>query len=260
MKHLLLVVLMLFSLVPAFADDKKIEASLVAALEEVSKYSMYGADAGDDWEKLEAANTKFRDLLLKVTAENPSTIEYGFPKLAQMMRIGTSPDGNFRVYSWDTESGGTMHFYDNVYQFRTAKGVYSQGSKFEEGDAQSFVNKIGEFETPAGMIYLEFATSVLSTSLWGQSVTAFRITKEGKLEEAKVFTEDGEETATLAVGFDFFSLPEDKMDEHVFAFDPKTLTLSYPVVKETEDVPQGAVTEEKITLLFDGKRFAQIVK
>lgn len=259
MRKSLFFLFMLFSFVPAFADDKKVEASLVAALEEVSKYSMYRADAGDDWDKLDAANTKFRDLLLKVTSENPSTLKYSFPKLAKMMSIGTSPDGNFRVYSWDRESGGTMHFYDNVYQFRTAKGVSSQGSIYEEGDAQSFVNKIEELEAADGKIYLHFGTSVLSTSLRGQSVTAFRITKEGKLKEAKVFSEEGEETATIAVGFDFFSLPEDKRGEHVFKFDPVMKTLSYPVVKETEDVPQGAVTSERETLLFDGKRFGKIV-
>lgn len=258
MRHLLSFALILFCFVPAFADDKKVEASLVAALEEVSKYSMYRPDGGDDYDKLEAANTKFRDLLLKVTSENPSTLKFGFPKLGEMMSIKTSPDGNFRVYSWDTESGGTMHFYDNVYQFRTAKGVSSQGSIYEEGDAQSFVNKIEELEAPDGKIYLHFGTSVLSSSLRGQSVTTFRITKEGKLKEAKVFSDQGEETATIAVGFDFFSLPEDKRGEHVFFFDPVMMTLSYPVVKETEEFIQGEVTNERVTLLFDGKRFAQI--
>lgn len=259
MRHLLLSALMLFCLVPALADDKKVEASLVSALEEVSKYSMYRPDGGDDYDKLEAANEKFRTLLLRITREQPSTIGYDFPKLQKMMNIETSPDGRFRVYSWDTESGGTMHFYDNVYQFRTGKGVSSQGSRFEEGDAQSFVNKIEELEASDGKIYLHFGTSVLSTSLRGQSVTAFRITKEGKLEEAKVFTDDEGETATLAVGFDFFSLPDDKRGEHVFAFDPVIKILSYPVVKETEEFLQGEVTSERETLLFDGKRFAQLI-
>ena len=67
--------------------------------------------------------------------KNASTLDYKFSGLQESMYIATSEDGNFRIYSWDTEDGGSMHRFSRVYQYRTAGGkVYSKADALPEGD------------------------------------------------------------------------------------------------------------------------------
>ena len=103
---------------------------MVAAINDVKKYSNY-ADNYDD-EKLSKANEVFEALLLKYT-KNPATLSYKFSELDKLMFNAMSDDGKFRIYSWDTESGGTMHEFSRVYQYQGADGkVYSKTDEVNE--------------------------------------------------------------------------------------------------------------------------------
>src|SRR5215212_1771992 len=60
-------------------------------------------------DSLQKANDTFGDFLLKVTSSNAQTISYDFKKLVGLgLVVATSEDGYFRIYTWDTQTGGTM--------------------------------------------------------------------------------------------------------------------------------------------------------
>ena len=177
------------------------------------------------------------------------------------MRIEASNDRRLKVYSWDTLSGGTMHFYENVYQYRAASGVESVGTFYNEGDAQSFVNQVYEVKASRGIVYLVTSTSILSSSLRGTSVAAFAIEGGRLLKDVKIFKTNSGEVGAIGFSYDFFSVAnrtERPID--LFDFDSKQLTLSFPVVIEDEKTPQGRVTQRKIRYRFDGNHFVRAIK
>jgi len=243
--------------VTSLAQIKSDERALVASAGQLSKYSSYGNDYSEENdERLARANEAFRILVLSITRQNPESLEYDFPSLQEHVRIRSSPDGNFRIYSWDTESGGTMHFFENVIQFRTPSGVRSRPGFYGEGDAQSMIDRLEQFPSANGMVYLAFASSILSTSLRGQSVTAYRINKNrSRVEEAPIFVSPEGRTASLAIGFDFFSVPEDARGENLIRFDAAAGTIGLPVVVEDEEYRQGRITGKYEEYRFDGRRF-----
>src|SRR5271154_2726517 len=68
----------------------------------------------------------FFDKLLKYTSAYPLTINEDFKRLENAgLGIVTSDDHMFRIYSWDTELGGTMHYFDNIVQYKIGKKTKS---------------------------------------------------------------------------------------------------------------------------------------
>src|SRR4051812_6565296 len=78
-----------------------------------------------DKDSLDFYSERFSDKFIHFIRNNPSTINCKFKILtnSNACHIVTSDDGNFRIYSWDTWQGGTMHIFKNVYQFRSGNKI-----------------------------------------------------------------------------------------------------------------------------------------
>ncbi len=88
-----------------------IEKQLNSAFQRIDYWSSEGRDHKDAYDSLASANTKFENLLVRYTSSHPATLHHDFKSLEKTGFItATSEDGKFRVYSWDTQTGGTMHF------------------------------------------------------------------------------------------------------------------------------------------------------
>jgi hypothetical protein len=71
-------------------------------------------------DSLAHANAMFAKKLSYYISKCPFTINQKFSSLANdHLDISTSNDGLFRIYSWDTWTGGTMHFFENVMQYKS---------------------------------------------------------------------------------------------------------------------------------------------
>jgi hypothetical protein len=261
MKYLITVAITLFFTVTAFAHtDKEVENELVSLHSQIKKYSSYQSEYTDDSdEKLAVANKAFRDRLLEVTAQHSSLLRYDFPVLSEEIQIKTSADSALKVYTWDTETGGTMHFYDAVYQFRGVGGVFSLSPDDELGDPDGFVTDVFDIVTKTGTVYLVNTTSRLSTSYNGQSVSAFRIDGNKLADGVKIFKTGSGTTNSISFGYDFFSVVDrEERPVRLFEYDSKSKTLSFPVVIEDGETPQGRVTDKKIRYRFNGEYFVKV--
>ncbi|MEZ5308810.1 MAG: hypothetical protein R2684_16820 [Pyrinomonadaceae bacterium] len=248
MKYSVLVFLLLFSGVAFAQTPTEIERDLVRLYGDVEKYSSYSGSYSEEREEsLYKANDAFKAGLLKATAKNPSVLRHSFPELSEQIVITTSPDGKFRAYSWDQLSGGTMHFYDVVYQYESGGRVYSSSTEGFEGDPLGFVNSIYDVDLPSGRIYLVVTTSVLSTSLRGQSVTAVKVKRGQISEDVAVFKTGSGMRGSIGFAYDFFSVVDrEERPVKLFDYDSKSKILSFPVVIEDEATPQGRVTDRRI--------------
>ncbi|NNE99071.1 MAG: hypothetical protein HKN25_08635 [Pyrinomonadaceae bacterium] len=238
----------------------KIEQELTQHLENIEKWTMLNDRTGEDLSVALAKEHKiFRSKLLKYT-KRLSTLKYGYKDLAKHMRIATSPDGRFRIYSRDTLTGGTMHFFETVYQFQAKNGrVYSQLSDKEEGDAGAFVLGISQLDTKIGRVYMASSQAILSTSYRGQSLNLFRIGSRSLNSGLKLIKTKSGLTNSLGFAYDFFSVSDRKeRPVRLFRFDGESRTIRFPVVIENEKFPQGEVTSRWIKYRFDGNYFVKV--
>jgi hypothetical protein len=188
-------------------------------------------------------------------------LRYKFSELDKLMHIVTSDDGRFRIYSWDTEDGGTMHNFSRVYQYQAADGkVYSKTDEGkEEGDPGSFVYDIYTVEAGKGAVYIVCSTFIGSTQDHSQSADLYKIEGNKLNNQVRLIKTRSGLTDTLNFGYNFFSVVDrGERPIRLISFDKKTKTLKIPVVIEDKEFRNGRVTNRFINYRFDGTYFVKV--
>lgn len=235
-----------------------VERELIGYLDNISKHGNYTGDR--DAEKLDKNNTALKTALIKY-GKRADILAYKFAKLGSRMYMVTSRDGRFRVYSWDIESGGTMHDFDNVYQYRGKSGRVYTWTRTEdiEGGAGSFYHQLFQTDTPSGPIYLGVSTFIGSTSLAGQTISAYKINGEKLDTNVRAIKTRSGLTSSISFGYDFFTVVDHpERPVRLFSYDDAKKSFRFPVVIEDSRTPQGRVTNRYITYRFDGKYFVKV--
>jgi len=231
-----------------------IESKLLTRLANIEKWSNYGEHP--DYDKLEKENDLFKRDLLRSTRQ-PATLSAAFPRLKKELRIVTSKDGRLRIYSWDRQTGGTMHDYDNVFQYRGGGGKVSSWSESTDDDSAGvFYHEIFQMNARNAPIYLAVSTFIGSTSLRGESISAITINGDRLVADAKLIRTGSGLQNSINFGYDLFS-QLDRKDQRLFIFDEAKRSFSFPVVIEDEKIPQGRITSKLITYRFNGTYFVK---
>lgn len=199
----------------------------------------------------------FSKMLLKYTATNPETIHYNFDALEKNgMRIVTSEDGNFRIYSWDDETGGTMRRFNQIYQFRDGKKVMVKSNENnQEGAGSAFYTQINDVISGNKTFYVTQSVSILSSALSYHNIKIFSI-EHGQLNDKAVLikTKTGIRNQ-LGYEVDLSSKANRDQDtpDYSIVYDKKAKILAIPLIKS-----DGEVTAQKIRYQFKGKFFEKL--
>jgi hypothetical protein len=236
---------------------QKIEQELIKLYAKVNDNSGYKSDTDSDL--LAKANDDFKAKVLEYT-KAAATLKYKFAELDKEITITTSEDGNFRAYSWDRLDGGTMHFFETVYQFQSKDGkVYSTGIETEEGNAGGFVQNIFTAETKLGNVYLVCSYAIGSTQDRYESVGLFRIDGNKLNDNVKLIKTKSGLTNSIGFGYNFFSvLDKKKNSDDLIFYDKKTKVLKIPIVVEDKEFMNGRVTDKFISYKFNGTYFVKV--
>src|ERR1700744_5533359 len=105
---------------------KAIEDDLLPSFQKIGYWYLQKADdtTGDVLDSLGAVNGDFGVKLANYVTKYPFTLKFPFESLISAgLDITSSDDGNLRVYSWDTGTGGDQHAISNIFQFKTENGT-----------------------------------------------------------------------------------------------------------------------------------------
>jgi hypothetical protein len=254
----LLFAMVLLGRVGSAQTPAAIEKELIGYLETMSRSGTYSGEYNED--KLNSASLLLKQKLEKY-AGRADVLKYSFPKLKETMFIATSKDGKFRIYSWDLESGGTMHDYDRVMQFTGADGKVrawaDEDGEYDGGGA--FYTDVFQVASTKGPIYLLTSTSRASSSLTGATIRAMRVVGNDLDTKARVIKTGSGLTNDISFAYDFFSVvdrPERPI--RLFTFNEVRKEFKFPIVIEDEETPQGRVTNKFITYRFNGTQFVKV--
>ncbi|UUV21306.1 hypothetical protein [Paenimyroides aestuarii] len=185
---------------------------------------------------LAISSKKFTDSLIYLIKNNKNTLYYPFKKLQKenALKMATSTDNNLKVYSWDNNLGGTMRFYNQIYQFST-NGTIIAKEHLASNDPQAFFSKIYTVQNSAKEpIYLIISKSVLSSKYSVQHINAYKINSEN-LEPAAVFKTKTDTLEHIHVEFDFFSVV-DRPERPVELITLENNMLKIALVDEQQNV------------------------
>lgn len=254
-----IIVSAVFVILPVVALSQipsRVENELLAALDQVGKFGTYLGNYDD------AKNAKANDdvrALLERHGKRKDILKYSFAKLKKEMSIETSRDGKFRIYSWDTSTGGTMHDFDCVFQFQGQSGkvdTWACSANPQEDVGSSYLN-VFEVGSKAGTIYLANSRFIGDGQDHGQAIEAYKIVGDKLDKKPKVIKTARGLTNKIMFEYNPFTL-EDRSEGDLVLYDSRTLSFRFPVVVEGENAGVGRVTDKFITYKFDGQYFVKV--
>ena len=242
------------------SDSVKSEKDLIGHLKKLSYWAYYYSNNGIDTtispsDSLERENKSFQAGLLDYTSANPETISNSFQDFVKAgLILATSDDGLFRIYSWDTQTGGTMHFYDNIYKYKSGDKVYSITGKrdtIEGGDPRSWYSEIYTLVNNGKKYYLGLENSEYSTKDLSQSIKFFTINNNSLNDTVSLLKTGSKKMNTVGINYNFFSV-EDHPERplKLIVYDEKNKTISVPVVDD-----KLKVTKKYDVYRFNGEYF-----
>lgn len=229
---------------------QKIEQEL---LNQFKKIQYWARNNGPD--SLATANSGFQALLLDYTAKSPATIRYEFKDLEKEgLIVRTSVDGLFRIYSWDTWTGGTAHNFSVVYQYKAGNKVFSKPAPVKEGEQGRMYSNLYMLRQEEKLWYVGIYHITYSTKDLYQGVKIFAIDKDGLNDNVKLIRTPTGVKNEMGFSYDFFSVmdrPERPVKLIYYDEDDKKIHL--PVVLEN-----GKVTKNFTVYQFTGEYFEKL--
>lgn len=219
---------------PAPATDlSREEKWLVGMYNEVMRTGIERKDS-TEW----YAN-RFADSLRKLVEDHPGSLQYPFKLLRDSSRVyvETAPGGRFRAYSWDTWTGGTMHYFDGLWQWQGEDGVKTAKPKAEDGDPGSFCSGIYTVHIHNREYYLAILNGVYSSKDVSQSIQAFTIEGNQLVDTVTLFNTGSKRLNRIDVNYDFFSVVDrPERPVKLISYDEKNKELHIPVVNDKGQV------------------------
>lgn len=208
-----------------------------------------------DYEKRTRYSIQFDKAFVTLLKANPQTLTYPFRQLSANngVRVVTSADGRFRIYSWDDQLGGTMRSFNIAYQWQNGSQVVVNvpSRAKEEGDAGSFCSAIFTVEVGKRRYYLAVENSIFSTKDARQSIAVYRVDKSRLITTDALFRTKRESFARIDVDFDFSSVvdrPERPLQ--LITYDAKQKIVAIPVVND-----EGKVSNRRILYQLTADHF-----
>lgn len=215
-------------------------------------YSAIFKISDERYDEKEAANELFRKKLIKYASANPKSITSEFENFAdQDIRIITSDDKLFKIYSWNTNLGGTMHNYASIIQYKSGDKLIVLD---QDDESPLYFDIITVNGANNQTYYLAISNSMFSTKDGMQSVKGF-IIDNGKLDtNIKLFKTKTTILNNINVNYDFFSvLDHQERPIRLIKYDQRSQILMIPIVREN-----GEVTKKYLNYQFDGNQFVYI--
>lgn len=216
-------------------------------------YSKLASFIPADYDSISFYSDKLEEEFTSFIKNNPTTLNYPFKKLidSNFCDVKTSSDGNFRIYSWDTWTGGTMHVFRAIYQWKSNGKIFTKIPKYVEGDAGSFCSKIFTVNIGDKPYYLAVTNGIFSTKDAMQSISAYSIDGDKLVDTVKIFKTKTKNLSSIDVEFDFFTVvdrPERPLE--LITYDDTQKIIYIPVVGN-----KGQVTKKNILYQLKDRYF-----
>jgi hypothetical protein len=214
----------------------------------------YDKDFERQEKNLNESLDEFKRKLSYYCIKYPETLTQDFNKLdkERSLIISSSMDGLFRIYSWDTRGGGTMHFFQNVFQYKVSDKTTAITEVKSEGDPGCFYKKMYTFTFGKRTYYLATFIVIGSTRDLGGGIQVFAIENGVLNNNVKIIKTQTGLYSGIDYAYDASYLdPSDKYPD--VEFNNSTQTIRIPLISE-----KGKPTKKYIAYIFTGKYFEKV--
>ncbi len=219
----------------------------------IKLYSQILSYSQENYDSISYYAVRFENELTSFIKNNSATLDYSFKNITDsfVCWVKTSSDKKFRIYSWDTRTGGSRRIFKTIYQWRSNGKVFIHAPQYVEGDAGSFCSKIFTVIINNQPFYLAITNGIFSNKSMMQEISTFSIKGNKLVDTVKLFKTKTKKLNRISIEFDFFSVvdrPERPLE--LINYDDKKKIIYIPVVDNN-----GKVSNKNILYQLNGSYF-----
>lgn len=260
---LVLLALLFQQQVYAGVNDEKLISKEIAHLLEKIRYHHIDDTTDGQFDSLLVANENLADFIINTT-QRVDMISMPLNDLkGSGINILTSDDKNFRIYCWNTETGGTMRFYNAIAQYRSSNGIKTAvlnrvdaKVSAEDFDPGYWYNRLHTVTDNKGKAYyLPIYVGVYSSSDHLDGIKAFTIDNGQLNDSVKIFKTTKSSINSIEYAYNSYTYSykgyDDKKDRDFYKIhmnDEKT-KVYIPLISEEK------FTGRWLIYVFNGEQF-----
>jgi len=231
---------------------KEMEKDLVQVYKKIFPF-YYG-----DRDSLDYYSSLFNNKIISYIKNNPSTLDYPFQSLidSNCCWITTSKDGSFRIYSWDTWLGGTMAWFNSIYQWKSNGKIFMYTPTFDDGEMHTtgFYSQIFSLQANNKTYYLTINNGSESSAIAYQAIDVIAVENNSFNDTIELIkTKDGL-TNYILVECDLSKNDIPERPIRLIKYDEDKKIIYIPIIFE-----DGTVTDRFILYKFNGQYFEHIL-
>jgi hypothetical protein len=222
----------------------------------LDKMEYWHKNSGNDTQdSLTYFNDKLEEYLLKFTSNNAASLSCNFKPLEnKSFNVQTSPDGNFRVYNWNTLTGGTMQFFRSIYQYKVNGSVFSKSTTKDKEDNGCYYFDLNQVTVDKTPYYILCSVSIGSTAVFYYKAEVLSLQQDVLKEDAKLIKTKSGMQHSVGYEVDLSSSVNrdlaDARDNMKMEYDKERDAILLALLSE-----DGKVTSKKIRYTFNGRFF-----
>lgn len=248
MKKCLFLIAIFFSASSWAESCEQQDSHLAHIYKNMEEFGSYGKN---ELEKLDVATEQlYHYTEYYLSKQNSFGCDFPLAKEAGLT-IRQSVDKKVRTFSWDLNSGGTLHEFDSLWQYQDQQG----NVKLKSGDGHNIID-IFTAHLNDKTYYWLVDYQIGYGRLHGTTARIYHL--EQGITPVKLLKTS---SLTDEIGYEFdpsseYDLPMEKRNS-LIQYDDKLKILSLPVVVQTAEYPNGKVTNKRIEYKFDGQYFVR---
>jgi hypothetical protein len=255
MKRLCLILAVLVLAQPMYAQSvREIEDSTLSYLTKLQKHSNNFGDAQED--SLAKCNASLQNYLQVVLCKQPLSLPANFSRLVGSgLIIASSKDKKFRIYSWNTQDGGTMQGFNSIFQFQSGKIVCAKILYFDTfidgqwtGPGYFYPNVYSIISKNGKTFYLAIRKGIYSSAVHSVGVQCFAIENGLINDSVKIFKTKNEYLNNIDVSVDYTDIKKMTKEPDIY-FSSDNTKMYIPLIGN--DMYKGKYLVYK----FDGTNY-----
>jgi len=165
-----------------------------------------------------------------------------------------SDDGLLRIYTWDTNMGGTQHMFENVILYKSGEQTnFSVEKKTSDDGVYIYAyDKLYTLKIGSKMYYLCTYYGIFDLYMRGEGIRIFS-NENGRLNKGNIIKTASRITNHLYYSYSQNENNEDVMGDNTIDYAQKDTTITFPVIDTA-----GNQTDSTITYKFTGQYFEKV--
>ncbi|WCT11691.1 hypothetical protein [Mucilaginibacter jinjuensis] len=258
MKPLILSLLITFSFLNAFAQpvkEKAVEADLRKCFNKINYWELDENRMKSDtsMDSLNKANQVFAAKLKNYATAYPAILTMSLKSLSPDVKILTSADQQFRIYSWSTGMSGTIGNCGNVIQYKAGpvvKSILDIGTMDEFN--QNYFFELHSLNINGQNYYVALVSRALGDSGNEEAIKMFAINNVVLDDKVKIIKTTSGLHNSINYAYNGGSEESNPPNPDI-EYNDATQTFTLPVV-----VAKGKVTRNRIIYKFTGQYFERV--